>query len=278
MSQDEALYELTDQTLSEVVDRLEMLVGAGGVEPGEIAIATDGKDPFLGMMFPAVGAAVAYTDGVTGGNFMAIPFTAARSLSARMMGMEQAEPTASGQMELDEMELSAIGEAMNQMMAAAAAATGTYLGQHIDITPPDVRILQNSREATAMLHREQHVTVADVIIAGTTCRLVQLVPSAFVLRMARAIERSLAHTLEGEPLGDLLVDIPVRVWAELGRTRLPIHRVVGMSVGEVVALDHEVDDPIDVYVDGMWFATGRLVTHDDHVDVTIERVLDRTAA
>lgn len=278
MSQDEALYELTYQTLTEVVSRLEMLAGAGAAEPGDISIATDGQDPFAGVTFPAVGAAVAYTDGVTGGNVMVIPITAARTLAARMMGMEQAEPRPSGELELDEMELSAIGEAMNQMMAGAAAATGTYLEQHIDITPPDVRVLQTARDGASMLHREQHVTVADVLIAGTTCRLVQLVPSAFVLRMARALEHAMSYSLDGEPLGDLLVDIPVRIWAELGRTRLPIHRVVGMTVGEVVALDHEVDDPIDIYVDGMWFATGRLVPHDDHVDVTIERVLDRAAA
>lgn len=277
MSQDEALYELTYQTLTEVVSRLEALTGAAVAEPGDISIATDGQDPFSGVTFPAVGASVAYTDGVNGGNLMIIPITAARALAARMMGMEQAEAT-SGELELDEMELSAIGEAMNQMMAGAAAATGSYLDQHIDITPPEVRVLQTARDGASMLHREQHVTVADVLIAGTTCRLVQLVPSAFVLRMARALEHAMSHALEGEPLGDLLVDIPVRVWAELGRTRLPIHRVVGMSVGEVVALDHEVDDPIDIYVDGMWFATGRLVPHDDHVDVTIERVLDRATA
>jgi flagellar motor switch protein FliN/FliY len=167
---------------------------------------------------------------------------------------------------------------MNQMMAGAAGGTGSYLEQPIDITPPEVRVLRTERDSAGMLHREQYVTVADILIAGTTCRLVQLVPSAFVLRMARAIEHATSHGLDGEPLGDLLVDIPVRVWAELGRTRLPIHHVVGMSIGEVVALDHEVDDPIDIYVDGMWFATGRLIPHDDHVDVTIERVLDRAAA
>jgi flagellar motor switch protein FliN/FliY len=278
MSQDEALYELTYQTLTEVVSRLEMFAGAGAAEPGDISIATEGQDPFAGLTFPAVGAAVAYTDGVTGGNVMVIPLTAARLLAARMMGADQSEAKPNGELELDEMELSAIGEAMNQMMAGAAAATGTYLDQHIDITPPDVRVLQTARDGASMLHREQHVTVADFMIAGTACRLVQLVPSAFVLRMARALEHQMSHSLDGEPLGELLVDIPVRVWAELGRTRLPIHRVVGMSIGEVVALDHEVDDPIDIYVDGMWFAAGRLVPHDDHVDVTIERVLDRAPA
>lgn len=278
MSQDEALRELTSQTLGEVVSRLDMLTGGSSAQAGAVAVVADGQDPLAGLTFPAVGASVAYTDGVTGGNVMVIPLTAARTLAARMMGAEQAEPAPDGELTLDELELSAVGEAMNQMMAGAAAATGAYLSQHIDITPPEVRVLESSRDGGEMLHRSQHVTTADVELAGTTCRLVQLVPSAFVLRMARALESVAAPDLDGEPVGERLADIPVRVWAELGRTRLPIHRVVGMSFGEVVALDHEVDDPIDIYVDGMWFATGRLVPHDDHVDVTIERVLDRTAA
>ncbi|MBJ7332713.1 MAG: FliM/FliN family flagellar motor switch protein [Solirubrobacteraceae bacterium] len=277
MSQEQALFELTDQTLTEVVARLDMLAGTGAAEGGEITITPDGADPLTGMKLPAVGASVAYTDGVTGGNIMVMPITAARTLAARMMGMEQAEPGKDPE-SLDELELSAIGEAMNQMMAGAAAATGEYLGQHIDITPPDVRILSKASDAAAMLHREQHVTVADVLIAGTTCRLVQLVPSAFVLRMSRALESITSAVVEGEPLIDVLGDIPVRVWAELGRIRMPIGKLVGMPIGEVVALDHEVDDPIDIYVDGMWFATGRLVTQDDHVDVQIEQVLDRAAA
>ena len=277
MSQDEALYELTYQTVTEVVARLEMLGGAGVAEAGEIAITPEGVDPLAGIGLPSGGASVAYTDGVTGGNVMIMPITAARTLAARMMGMEQAEPGADPNA-LDEMELSAIGEAMNQMMAGAAAATGTYLDQHIDITPPDVRHLDSARDAAAMLHREQHVTTVEVLIAGTACRLVQLVPSAFVLRMARALESISSAEVEGEPLVEVLGDIPVRVWAELGRTRMPIGRLVGMPIGEVVALDHEIDDPIDIYVDGMWFATGRLETNDDHVDVTIERVLDRAAA
>lgn len=277
MSQEEALYELTYQTVTEVVSRLDMLAGAGAAEGGEISITPEGADPLAGIDLPAVGASVAYTDGVTGGNVMVMPITAARTLAARMMGMDSPMER-EGEELLDELELSAIGEAMNQMMAGAAAATGTYLEQHIDITPPDVRVLESARDAAAMLHREQHVTVAEILVAGTTCRLVQLVPSAFVLRMARALESITTAEVEGEPLTDVLGDIPVRVWAELGRTRMPIGHLVGLPLGEVVALDHEVDDPIDIYVDGMWFATGRLVTHDDHVDVQIEHVLDRALA
>jgi two-component system chemotaxis response regulator CheY len=45
----------------------------------------------------------------------------------------------------------------------------------------------------------------------------------------------------------------VRVWAELGRTRLPSAHVVGMPEGSVVELDQAADEPIDLYVSGTPF-------------------------
>ena len=71
----------------------------------------------------------------------------------------------------------------------------------------------------------------------------------------------------------------VRVWAELGRTRMPSGRVVALPAGAVVELDREVDAPIDLYADGMRFATGRLlVTEDGGLAVRIEQVLGGSAA
>jgi len=65
------------------------------------------------------------------------------------------------------------------------------------------------------------------------------------------------------PLGERLRDIPVRVWVELGRARMPAGRLAGLPAGEVVELDRDVDDPVELYVDGMRFATGRLVVSGD---------------
>jgi flagellar motor switch protein FliN/FliY len=64
------------------------------------------------------------------------------------------------------------------------------------------------------------------------------------------------------------------VWAELGRTQMSSGRVVALPGGAVVELDREVDAPIDVYADGMRFATGRLVvTEDGGLAIRIEQVL-----
>ena len=48
---------------------------------------------------------------------------------------------------LSELEMSAIAEAANQMMAAAAAAIGVVLGQEIEISTPDTRVLDDPGSA-----------------------------------------------------------------------------------------------------------------------------------
>ena len=64
------------------------------------------------------------------------------------------------------------------------------------------------------------------------------------------------------PGGPSLSGIPVRVWAELGRAQMPSAQVVGMPPGSVVELNQGADEPIDLYVNGTLFATGRLMVVD----------------
>ena len=110
-------------------------------------------------------------------------------------------------------------------------------------------------------------------MADVSARLVQLVPNAFVVRMDRALD---AQTTEytTAPLGAALRAVPVRVWAELGRARMPAGNSLDLPTGSVVELDREVEDPVDLYVDGLHFATGRLrVAEDGSLQLQVETVL-----
>jgi flagellar motor switch protein FliN/FliY len=62
--------------------------------------------------------------------------------------------------------------------------------------------------------------------------------------------------------GGSLLDMPLRVWAEIGRTKLPAAFVVGMPQGAIIDLDCEPDEPADLYVNGRHFGTGKLVLVD----------------
>ena len=67
-----------------------------------------------------------------------------------------------------------------------------------------------------------------------------------------------------------LLDLPLRVWAEVGRTRMPAASVVGMVEGAIVDLDREPDEPADLYVNGRHFGTGRLILVDGEWALRVE--------
>lgn len=69
-----------------------------------------------------------------------------------------------------------------------------------------------------------------------------------------------------------MLDVEVRVSAELGRARLPVGDVLDLSSGAVVDLDREADAPVDIYVNGLRFGSGRLVAVDGEWAVRLETV------
>jgi flagellar motor switch protein FliN/FliY len=270
MNAEQALLRLGSST-SDAVQGVLAMFSPDGVSPGSVRVVPPDQSPFADVMMPAIAADVAYVDGVTGGNVLVIGIEGARRMAAAMMGMDPNTVEAGG--ELSELEFSAVGEAMNQMMSAAAMATSKVLDEEVDIAPPEVRHLTSVEEGGAAWEHPGHAAAVTFTFCGAPCLLVQLVPNAFIVRMTRALDE-MTESHDDTPLGEALRDVTIRVWAELGRTRMSSGRVVSLPGGAVVELDREVDAPIDLYADGMRFATGRLlVTDDGGLAVRIEQIL-----
>ena len=272
MTTDEALVKLGQSTTEAVCGVLEMFA-PGQITPGDVAVVAPGKHPLEGIPVPAVATMVSYVDGVTGGNLFVMTVEGARKLAAAMMGMEPDETA--GAAELSELELSAVAEAMNQMMASAAGATTAVLGTEVEIGVPETSTFTSSELAIDAYTRTPHATRAAVSVCGEPCRLVQLVPNAFVVRMTRALDEAeytapeAGTSAPSGPASDgpkdgapSLAGISVRVCAELGRARMPSAEIVGLPSGAVVELNRQADEPIDLYVNGRRFATGRLMVVD----------------
>jgi flagellar motor switch protein FliN/FliY len=173
---------------------------------------------------------------------------------------------------------------MNQMMASAAAATSVVLGTEVEIGTPETKTFTAADAIADAYPKTPHAVRTAMSICGEPARLVQLVPNAFVVRMSSALD-DLGAEIPGAPPGSAaasvtaaapsLAGIPVRVWAELGRARMPSAQIVGLPTGAVVELDKQADDAIDLFVNGTHFATGRLVVVDGtDWAVRIEHVLD----
>ena len=290
MSAEAALLQLAGSTSEAVTGVLETFA-PGRIEAGDVAVLDADGGPLQGLPFPAVATNVAYVDGVTGGNLFVMTLEGARRLAAAMMGAD--DPAPAGDLtELTELELSAVSEAMNQMMASAAGAISTVLGTEVEIGTPETRTFESAGEADGAYAATPHMVRAAFSVCGEPCRLVQLVPNAFVVRMTRALDElgaPAAPAVAGAPAGPAggaagvgiapsLAGIPVRVWAELGRASMASADVVGLPSGAVVELDRGADEPIDLYVNGRRFATGRLLVVDgSDWAIRIETVLEQSS-
>ena len=289
MSADDALGRLGHSSSEACLGVLEMFA-PGNVSVGETTTTGDAKLAFAGTPVPAVAMSVSYVDGVTGGNVFLITIDGARRLAASMMGMD--EPEDPDAPELSELELSAVSEAMNQMMASAAAATSVVLGTEVHISTPETQTFGFADSIADAYPNTPHAVRTAMSVCGEPARLVQLVPNAFIVRMASALDDMGSEVLTphgsapptpgptaGEHAAPSLAGIPVRVWAELGRMRMSSAQFVGLPAGAVVELDKQADDAIDLYVNGAQFATGRLVVVDGtDWAVRIERILDKTGS
>ncbi|HXD67365.1 MAG TPA: FliM/FliN family flagellar motor switch protein [Solirubrobacteraceae bacterium] len=275
MTPRDALMRLGASTAEAIAQVLEMFA-PGTIERGDVSVMGEGQSPFNGIAPGSVAASVSYVDGVTGANIFVLTAAGVRNM-AQAMGMPAPEGGDSD--ELSELELSAVGEASNQMMSAAASAIGVVLGQEIEISPPDIRVLDNPDAVAEMYGSSPHATSTTFLIGGESCRLIQLVPRAFVVRMARALDELDGETVDSDSssagdgagrgkaqtmaLEEALTGIKVRVWAELGRTQLGLSRALGLPLGSVVELDQPADAPVDLYVNGLPFAQGHLIITDD---------------
>jgi len=285
---EEALEQLARSSAEAVVGVLGMFAPEG-IHLTGVSIVSDPADALAGMPAPGVAATVDYVDGVTGGNVLCLDVKGARRLANAMMGMD---PTAEvGDEELSELELSAVSEAANQTMAAAAQATTAVIGEEVDISPPETRPFLTTDGVVAVPNSADHVTSAAISLFGEPARLVQIVPTAFTVRMTRALDQK-AQELELPPapedqapgaqapaaasaVAPALRQTAVRLWAELGRARMPLAQAVSIPTGGIVELDRAPDELVDLYVNGRRVALGRLVTTDGgRWAVRVERVLD----
>ena len=66
----------------------------------------------------------------------------------------------------------------------------------------------------------------------------------------------------GEINLDALLDVQVTLSVEIGRSRLPIKDLIALNQGSVVELDREMDEPLDLMVNGTLIARGEVVVVD----------------
>ncbi len=72
---------------------------------------------------------------------------------------------------------------------------------------------------------------------------------------------------------DVILDVPVTLSLEVGRTRIPIRNLLQLNQGSVVELERAAGEPLDVYVNGTLIAQGEVVVVNDRFGVRLTDVV-----
>ncbi|WP_417665996.1 flagellar motor switch protein FliN [Pseudidiomarina sp.] len=72
---------------------------------------------------------------------------------------------------------------------------------------------------------------------------------------------------------DIIMDIPVKLSVELGRTRITIKQLLELAQGSVVELDGLAGEPMDILINGYLIAQGEVVVLDDKYGIRITEIV-----
>ena len=77
----------------------------------------------------------------------------------------------------------------------------------------------------------------------------------------------------GEVNLDVILDVPVTLSMEVGRTRIPIRNLLQLNQGSVVELDRAAGEPLDVFVNGTLVAHGEVVVVNEKFGIRLTDVI-----
>ncbi len=150
---------------------------------------------------PHVALRVGYTEGFKGENVLILTQRDASIIANLMMG---GDGVIDESLEMEPIALSAVQEAMNQMMGAAATSMSTVFSMRIDISPPAVEIFDFSQEKSivdSFSLWENMVIIEFDLKIGTLIdsKIVQLAPLEFSKQLIQKLFNASTTTTEAAP-------------------------------------------------------------------------------
>ncbi len=311
---------------------------------------------------PCVFIQIRYTLGLDGTNILILKEHDVKVITDLMMGGDGTNTDG----ELGELHLSAISEAMNQMMGASATSLSTMLGKMIDISPPDATLIDvtefaNGEDISPFLGgtfaKISFRMQIDELVDST---IIQLYPIDFAKSLydtfigqstetAAAPEAPAAapaptpapapaapqqqmdnnmgatpqmgmgmgmpmmnmgmpqmnmgqmgmpmmgavpqmqnmniqpaqfqnfsndfNPLQSQENMNLIMDVPLEVTVELGRTRKNISDILDFAPGTIIELDKIAGEPIDVLVNGKFVAKGEVVVIEESFGIRVTEII-----
>jgi flagellar motor switch protein FliM len=222
-----------------------------------------------------------HIDGCESAIWVLMPWSAVQSVADGQHGgggeTAAAEPAAAGLRE---------GLSVAQvLLRAEVGSVQMPIGEMLDIAPGSVVELSERSEDGVRLYAEE-VSVGRGRPGRSAARKAikleaadeQPVHAATYAKLGRAeLDRARAHArsaAEDDASPSILHSIFVRVWAELGRTHIALGRALELAPGTVVELDQGAERPIELFANGLCFASGSLVvTAEGGWGVAVEQLM-----
>ncbi len=136
---------------------------------------------------PAVSVKVDYCDGFEGSNVLIIKKTDAQIIADLMLGGDGSNTFG----EVDEIQLSAVQEAMNQMMGASATSMSTLFNRFVNISPPSTKLVQeeNDHVKNDFKDEEKLVRISFNLLVGDliNSKIYQIISLGFAKEMVQML-------------------------------------------------------------------------------------------
>ncbi len=359
-SQDDALTDTEKDALGEIgnismgsaATTLSVLLGHKvNITTPTVQISTMGKIKESYPM-PYLIVEVGYTIGIDGNNILAIQARDAAVIADLMMVNDGTNPDK----EISEIAMSAVGEAMNQMMGTVATSLSTMFNKKIDISPPKVNLIDLGTEDKISSLVDQNEPLVRIsfrmeVDGLIDSEIMQILPMHVAKEMVQSLMGQTSGGGEEEPaqaeapapaptpapapapapaapapqpaytppappqvppvapqapaappLGyaqqphvaqnvsvqpaqfaplasgaapvndaniGLILDVPLSVTVELGRTKKTIKEILELTNGSIIELDRLAGEPVDIMVNGQYLAKGEVVVIDENFGVRI---------
>jgi flagellar motor switch protein FliN len=96
-------------------------------------------------------------------------------------------------------------------------------------------------------------------------------PAATTAGVFQSLSKAPAPTTRNDI--DMILDIPVQMTVELGRTKIAIRNLLQLAQGSVVELDGLAGEPMDVLVNGCLIAQGEVVVVNDKFGIRLTDII-----
>lgn len=303
---------------------------------------------------PCVGVKIDYTIGMKGSNVLVLRNLDVKIIADLMMGGGGKIDEALAD-DITELELSAIGEAMNQMIGSSATSMSSMMKERIDIATPSAFRIDFS---DAAFYENFGFSESPVVVTTFSFKvgelldseIMQILPPDFAMEMSEKLYNDIGissppppppplppppppppiqesmmqqsmpphygmypdqaamanqyyaqgpmnmqpthfsqQNINAKPAQfqnfdvasvtqqkenmDILMDVPLEVTVELGKTSKRIREILEFSPGTIIELDKLAGEPIDILVNGKYVAKGEVVVIDENFGIRVTNII-----